>query len=108
MSVCYDGLTLYAESDHTIEIPALTNGATGEVVSGADVVVTLYRSKTQEVAGQVWPTQMVEDVGQPGRYYATLSAELDLLFGQVLLAKVVATDSAFRKRTWQVSLIVKQ
>jgi hypothetical protein len=31
MSVCYDGLTLYVESDHTIEIPALTNGATGEV-----------------------------------------------------------------------------
>jgi hypothetical protein len=106
MSVCYDGLTLYAESDHTIEIPALTNGATGEVVTGANVVVTLYRSKTQEVAGQVWPTQMVEDVGQPGRYAATLSSELEVEPGQLIIAKVAADDGPGLKRVWSVNLLV--
>jgi hypothetical protein len=94
---------LLADTDHVIEIPALSNGLTDEVVAGATVTVTVLDSDGAEVSGQSWPTAMAED--DPGQYYATLSAAMDVTVGATYKAKVIADAGTGLKRTWYLPLL---
>lgn len=92
--------TLYLGTDHVLELPQLTNGLTGAVVTGANVTVTLYDAFGSTVSGQDWPLVLVESSNPPGRYYGTLSAELVIKERENLIAKVVANAGVGLKRTW--------
>ena len=95
---------IYLGTDHLLSIPSLTNGQTGEVITGADVSVTLLNAADAEVSGQVWPTTMEEDGTTPGRYACILSADLEITVAQALYAVVVADGGTGLKRTWYLPL----
>ena len=94
---------LLADTDHVIEIPALSNGLTDAVITGATVTVTVLDSDGAEVSGQSWPTAMSED--DPGQYYATLSADMSVTVGATYTAKIIADAGTGLKRTWYLPML---
>lgn len=109
VGVIYDGTT------HYIEVPrrtaggdrqALTNGVTGDTITGATVTVTLLSSAGAEVSGETWPLSLIEDSGFPGRYVGILTSDISVSAGDTVTAVVVVVSADNLTRTWRLPLRV--
>lgn len=99
-------LVILLDTDHVLEIPSLTNGVTGETISGATVTATLTTAGGEEVAGETWPISLNEDPAVDGCYRGILPDSLVLVHGQRLYATVIATSGSLT-RTWTLPLVAR-
>lgn len=97
-------VTWITATDHVLELTGLTNGVTGELISDADVTVTVVNAQGNVLPGETWPLTVAPVEGEPGTYRATLSADLPVSSRQCLDAIVVADAGVGLKRTWHVSV----
>lgn len=95
------GNILVLNSDNIIEIPALTNGQTGEAVNNATVQLTLQDKSGDNIAGQTWPLAMNYVADSNGTYRAIATYTLTLTHRQKVKAKVIADAGVGAHREWE-------
>jgi len=99
---------LLTATDHILEVSGLTNGLTGEVISDADVAVTLRDVHGDTVDGAVWPITILAVTGVDGTYRALLPASLDIIPRMQVEATIVADAGPGMQRTWYLPLRVER
>ena len=84
---------LYYQSDNLLKVNDVTNNATGVVITGATVTVTLVEIGTAtEVTGQSWPATLNDDGG--GDYSVTLTDSMSLDLTKQYTAKITINGGA--------------
>ena len=96
---------IYLDNDTLVEVDALTNEATAEVISDATVAVTLYNAVTlAEVTGQAWPATLIAVVGEAGSYRAVMDKTVEVVEGEFYTARVTAATTGGIDASWDVTL----
>ena len=92
-------ITLALGSDNLVRLDKLTDASSGDLVSAAVVVCTLYDSAGNAVAGAS-AIAMAAVAGTDGRYEGTLQDTLSLVDGRMYTLEITATSGTV-VRKWR-------
>jgi hypothetical protein len=94
-----------AASDNIIELRRLSSQVTGDPVTTATVIATIYDAANNVVTGVTFPVSLTH-VGN-GTYRAFINETLNVVAGQAIRIEVTATDAG-SVRVFNLRLVVQE
>lgn len=90
---------LIVGASNLVRLEDLRDLETGAIVTTATVLATMFAADgVTELTGQAWPLALLHDAGTPGTYRASAAAGLDIVHGDRVKVRTVATDVGGKSR----------